>query len=367
MNQAVRFNSSDKKEKQFVMDLRKRVNDYFKSNQISPKANTAMVFKTIILINSYLLPFLAILLIPMNIWIAGLSCIIMGFGIAGIGMGVMHDACHGAYSRRNWVNHLLAGSLYLLGSNVLNWKIQHNVLHHTYTNLSGLDEDIDDKGPIRLSENKPVKWFHRYQFIYAFAFYGLMTLTMLTNDFTRLYKYHKAGLVKSQNKKMGIEFTKMMARKIIYLAAIFGLPLWLTDYTWWQILIGFFVMHWTASIILSFVFQMAHVVEGAEQPVTDPLIPTEWSVHQLHTTSDFARNNKFISWYVGGLNFQIEHHLFPNICHIHYSKLAPIVEQTAREYGIHYNLKPSFRSALLSHIYRLKELGKIKKIGSSLT
>ncbi|MBI3519158.1 MAG: acyl-CoA desaturase [Bacteroidetes bacterium] len=359
MIQPVKFIAQDKTEKQFVVDLRKRVNDYFKLNHISPKANANMVIKTIVLISSYIIPFIIILLVPMNAWLALALTVLMGFGIAGVGMGVMHDACHGAYSQKHWVNHLLSGTLYLLGSNVLNWKIQHNVLHHTYTNISGLDEDIDDKGPIRLSENKPLKWYHKYQFIYAFAFYGLMTITMLTNDFTRLFKYHQAGLVKSQNKKIAQEFVKMLFRKIIYLSVIIGLPLWLTDYTIWQILFGFFMMHWTASIILSFVFQMAHVVEGAEQPMPESNIPSDWSIHQLHTTSDFARNNKFITWYVGGLNFQIEHHLFPNICHIHYKQLAPIVEQTAKEYGIYYNLKPSFNSALLSHIYRLKELGKI--------
>lgn len=356
---AIRFISNNKHEKQFVVDLRKKVNDYFKLNHISPKANAAMVIKTIILISSYILPFVILLVVPMNPCLALGLTVLMGFGIAGIGMGVMHDACHGAYSKRHWVNQLLSGSLYLLGSNVLNWKIQHNVLHHTYTNLSGLDEDIDNKGPIRLSESKPLKWYHRYQFVYAFAFYGLMTLTMLTNDFIRLYTYHKEGLVKSQNKKIAIEFFKMLIRKIVYLSVIFGLPLLLTDFSFGQIFLGFFIMHWTASIILSFVFQMAHVVEGAEQPAVNNNIPTEWSVHQLNTTSDFARNNKFITWYVGGLNFQIEHHLFPNICHIHYKQLAPIVEQTAREYGIQYNLKPSFSSALLSHIYRLKELGRM--------
>ena len=354
----IRFTSTDKTEKQFVATLKKNVNNYFKSNHISTKANGSMVLKTIILISLYIVPYIIILAIPMNLWLAFGLTILMGIGIAGVGMGVMHDACHGAYSKKHRVNSLLAGTLYLLGSNVLNWKIQHNVLHHTYTNISGMDEDIDDKGPIRLSENKSLKWYHKYQFIYAFLFYGLMTITMLTNDFTRLYKYHKQGLIKSQNKKMWKEVIKMVFRKIIYLSLIIGLPLWLTNYSIWQILLGFFTMHWVASIILSFVFQMAHVVEGAEQPIPESNINTDWSVHQLHTTADFARNNKLLSWYVGGLNFQIEHHLFPNICHIHYREIAPIVEQTAAEFGISYNCKPTFRSALLSHIYRLKELGK---------
>ncbi len=354
----VRFTSANKDEKQFVATLRKNVNDYFKQNNLSQKANVAMVVKTIALISMYIVPYILILVIPMSSWIAlGLS-IIMGIGIAGVGMGVMHDACHGAYSKKNWVNNVLGGSIYLLGSNMLNWKIQHNVLHHTYTNISGLDEDINTKGPIRLAEQAPLRWYHKYQFLYAFAFYGLMTITMLTNDFTRLFQYNKAGLVKSQNKDVTSEYIKMLLRKVVYLIVILGLPLWLTDFTWYQILIGFFVMHWVASIILSFVFQMAHVVEGAEQPIMENELHTDWHVHQLKTTSDFARNSKLLSWYVGGLNYQIEHHLFPNICHIHYPKLAPIVERTAHEFGIPYNLKSSFGSALMSHVERLKELGR---------
>ena len=158
---------------------------------------------------------------------------------------------------------LLAGSLYLLGSNVLNWKIQHNVLHHTYTNIQGLDEDIDHKGPIRLSEHTPLKKVHRFQYIYALFFYGLMTIVMLTNDFTRLRRYSKMGLLTTQGKNLRKEFIKMLLRKTVYLSLIFGLPLWLTSFSFWQILFGFFIMHWVASIILSFVFQMAHVVEGA--------------------------------------------------------------------------------------------------------
>lgn len=354
----IRFTANDQKEKQFAAALRKNVNDYFKNNHLSTKANTSMIIKTVLLVSLYLVPFALVLSVPVNSWLALLCAAVMGIGIAGVGMGVMHDACHGAYSRKHWVNELLAGSLYLLGSNVLNWKIQHNVLHHTYTNLSGYDEDIDSKGPIRLSNQMPLKKIHRFQFIYAFFFYGLMTLAMLTNDFTRLYKYSKMGLLNTQNKRLRNEFFKMLIRKIIYLSLILGLPLWLTPFTFWQVLAGFLAMHWVASIILSFVFQMAHVVQGADQPEVRPVIQTEWHVHQLNTTSDFAHKNRLLSWYVGGLNFQVEHHLFPGICHVHYKALAPIVEQTARQYGVAYHSLPTFRAALLSHLQRLKQLGR---------
>jgi linoleoyl-CoA desaturase len=356
---SIRFNTTDARDREFVATLRKNVSDYFKENNISQKANGAMWFKAIALIAIYVVPFVLILTIPMNAWWAFFWCIIMGIGIAGVGMGIMHDATHGAFSKKQWVNDLFAGTLYLLGSNILNWKIQHNVLHHTYTNISGMDEDIADKGPLRLSENRPLKKYHKFQQYYAFIFYGMMTLVMLTNDFIRLSGYAKADLLKAQNKELAPEFLKMFIRKILYLTVIFGLPLWLTDFSFWQILGGFLMMHWVASIILSFVFQMAHVVEGAEQFSEAPMMSNEWHVHQLHTTSDFARNSPILSWYVGGLNYQIEHHLFPSICHVHYKQLAPIVQRTAEMYGIPYNLKPGFGAALISHFKQLKRLGEV--------
>ncbi|MGG9962495.1 fatty acid desaturase family protein [Ferruginibacter sp. SUN106] len=353
----VQFKSEQKTEREFVNTLRKNVSDYFKTNHISTKANAAMVFKTVVMVLVYILPFVLLLTVPMPALAALGLCIVMGIGIAGVGMSVMHDACHGAYSRKHWVNDILGGSLYLLGSNVLNWKIQHNVLHHTYTNIAGLDEDIAAKGPIRLAMETPVKKHHKFQFIFAFVFYGMMTIAKLINDFLNLFKYNKKGLVREQHGDLRSEFIKMALRKLVYLAVIFGLPLWLTDFKWYQVLVGFIVMHWVASMILSFVFQLAHVVEGAEQPFEESENYSNWHVHQLRTTSDFARHNKLLGWYVGGLNFQIEHHLFPNICHIHYNKIAPIVQKTALEYGFPYNLKPSFGSAFSSHIKMLKELG----------
>lgn len=353
----ITFKSQANFEKDFVNHLRKNVSDYFKTNHISTKGNAAMVFKTVAMTAMYVVPFILILIIPMSLWAAAGLCIVMGIGIAGVGMSVMHDACHGAYSRHHWINRMLGGTLYLLGSNVLNWKIQHNVLHHTYTNIAGMDEDIAAKGPIRLAAQTPLKKHHRYQYLFVFIFYGMMTFAKLINDFPNLFKYNKKGLVRQQHGELRSEFIKMALRKLLYLAVVFGLPLWLTDFTWYQLLIGFVIMHWVASMILSFVFQLAHVVEGAEQPFEESEHYANWHVHQLRTTADFARNNKILGWYIGGLNFQIEHHLFPNICHIHYSKIAPIVQNTALQYGIPYNLKPSLGSALSSHIKMLKQLG----------
>ena len=357
---SIRFVSKDIHQKEFANAVRKNVNEYFRTKGISKKANMTMYIQTFVMLSLYITPFVLACTVPMSIWMGMLMMLIMGIGAAGVGMCVMHDSAHGSFSDKEWVNNFFAGTMYLLGSGVMNWKVQHNMLHHTYTNISGYDEDIDSRGPLRLSENAPLRKIHHYQYITAFFFYGLLTLSKLVGDLAQLRLYNKEGLTRQQNISPPTESIKLIFVKIAYVSLFIVLPIIITPFTWWQVILGFLIMHWTLGCILSTVFQMAHVVEGTSQPMPDAngVISSEWAVHELKTTSDFARNNHFLNWYVGGLNFQIEHHLFPNICHVHYQKIAPIVERTAKEYGFTYNLKPSFMAALISHVHRLKELGR---------
>ncbi len=356
----IKFVNDQINHKKFAAAVRLNVNNYFKENSISTKGNITLVSQTAAMLTLYIAPFILLLTIPVNVWVALPLTILMGIGMAGIGMCVMHDAVHGSYSNKDWVNKLMGATMYLLGSNVFNWKVQHNIFHHAYTNIDGYDEDIGAKGPIRLSQYAPLKKNHRYQYIHAFFFYGLLTISKLIKDFEQLAKYNKEGITQKHNINPKWEYIKMVIVKSIYVFTFIGLPILVTGFSWWQVLLGFLIMHWTAGCILSTIFQMAHVVEGAKQikPDAEGIINTEWAVHELLTTSDFARNNLFLNWYIGGLNFQIEHHLFPNICHVHYCKIAPIVEKTAHEFGLTYNLKPTFLKALRSHVYRLKQLGE---------
>jgi linoleoyl-CoA desaturase len=356
------YGENPKPESQFASALRKNVNEYFKKKNISQKGNLTLVFQTIVMFSLYLVPFILILLVSVTWWMGLLLSATMGIGIAGIGMCVMHDALHGSYSKKEWVNRLFGSTMYLLGGSVFTWKMQHNVLHHTFTNIDGSDEDIKSRGLIRLSENAPLKRIHRYQYLHAFFFYGLMTLSKIVNDFIQLARYNKTGVTRQYNASPTGQYFKLIGIKILYLFACVGLPILFTHFSWWQVITGFMIMHWVAGFILSTVFQMAHVVEGAEQPLPDTggVINHDWAVHEVRTTSDFARNNRFINWCIGGLNFQIEHHLFPYISHVHYRKIAPIVESTARQFGLTYNLKPSFANAISSHVKRLKELGRVR-------
>ena len=358
MKSSVKFNNQPQAD--FFHTLRKRVNDHFKENNITRYGNREMVLKTIILLGAYLGSFAAILFLPISAWFFLPLTLIMGFAMAGIGMSVMHDAMHGSYSKNATVNKYLGRTLNFLGGSSFIWNIQHNVLHHTYTNIHGLDEDIETKVIVRLCKHAPIKHFYRFQHVYVFFAYGLMTLLMLISDFIKLFKYHKKGILEKQKARTSLEYVKMALYKGFYLFMMIALPLLITPLVWWQVLIGFLIIHLTAGYILSIVFQLAHIVEGAEQPIPDSEgnIQNAWAVHQLQTTANFSRDNRILNWYVGGLNFQIEHHLFPNICHVHYRNLSAIVQKTAEEFELPYNLKPSFIDAMQSHIRMLKILGR---------
>src|SRR5690606_3625467 len=200
----LKFVSKDKG--QFTTALRKNVNSYFREKGISTKGNFSMVFKAIAMIACYLLPFILMLTLPMSNWLIFPLSVAMGIGMAGVGMGVMHDAMHGSFSKRGWLNKMFSSSMYLIGGNIFNWKIQHNILHHTYTNVEGYDEDIEPKASLRLSKQTPLKKAHRYQHLYAFFLYCLMTISRIFSEFPRLLKYSRAGFVKLQGSTAKREF-----------------------------------------------------------------------------------------------------------------------------------------------------------------
>jgi linoleoyl-CoA desaturase len=346
----------------FTSTLNMRISEYFKSNDISRHANTQMVVKTICMFLMYFGPY-ALLISGLftNIWILLGLVVVMSFGLAGIGLSVMHDANHGAYSKRNWINTMLGYSLNLIGANSFNWKIQHNVLHHTYTNVHDTDEDISPRGVIRMTPHSDWKSMHKFQFVYAWFLYGLLTIVwMCVKDFVRIVKYQKSGMVKKQKASIRKEWIILIITKVVYVSYIFLIPLFFTPFAWWQILIAFVIMHYITGFILAIIFQPAHVIEGTEFPLPNDEnnLENNWAIHQLHTTTNFANNSRIFSWYIGGLNFQIEHHLFPNICHVHYRKISGIVRNTAKEFDLPYKSTRTFVDALVSHGKFLKELGK---------
>lgn len=358
--QTIKFTASEPTD--FHKTLRKKVNDYFKAKNISRHANSNMVLKSIFMLTLYIAPFVLINTIVTNSWVALGMWALMGFGTAGIGLSIMHDANHGAYSKNATVNKFVGYSLLILGGSDLNWRIQHNVLHHTYTNIEGMDEDIDAPSAIlRFSPHSPLNKLHRYQYLYAWFFYGLMTLMwFVTKDYQQAIRYHKKGLLKSQNTTLGKHLATIIISKVIYAAIILGVPFLFAPTAWYITVIGFLIMQFIGGLVLGIIFQPAHVLPATDYPLPDPTgnIENDWAIHQLYTTANFAPKAKLFSWYVGGLNYQVEHHLFPNICHVHYPAISKIVKETAAEYGLPYYSMDTFREAIYEHGKMLYQLGR---------
>jgi linoleoyl-CoA desaturase len=342
------------------------VDDYFKSKKLSPYADTKMWLKTAIMLLLYFGPYFIIVsgISSGNLFLFYSSWLVMGFGMIGIGTSVMHDAHHGTYSPNKKVNTSIGYILEVIGGYSATWKIQHNLLHHTYTNITGLDEDIDSIKLLRFSPRQPKYWFHKYQYIYAWFFYMIMTLYWMTaKDYRQVIRYQQHNLLVKQKISLTKAIYSITLYKLFYYAYIIVLPILFSGMVWYHVVSGFLLMHFVAGLFLSCIFQPAHVMESSEyaMPVISEgksQMENSWAIHEVANTTDFAPNNSALTWFIGALNFQIEHHLFTGVCHVHYKKLAPIIKSACEEYNIPYHVQPSFRKALYEHLKMLKLLGR---------
>ena len=346
-------------DRDFVRALKREVNAYFEENQISRRANGAMKRKTVVMLSLLFVPYLLIMSNQCSLLSMWGLAILMGMGVAGVGFSVTHDALHGSYSASRRVNGSLGLVLDLMGASSYVWKLRHNVMHHTYTNIQGADVDLDVSVLLRLSPGSRHHAMQRYQRFYAFGAYCFATLHwVLVKDYINIFR-RSMGPYREIRHKPG-QVALMFAMKLLYYCNSIVLPLWLLDLTWWQFALGFLSFHFTAGFLLTVVFQLAHVVEGPSHYATkgDEQMEDAWMVHQLRTTANFAKRNRPLSWFIGGLNYQIEHHLFPNICSIHYAALSPIVKRVARAHGVPYFEHATLRAAIASHYRTLCRLAE---------
>ena len=355
----VRFN---RKPSDFSKTLKERVDAYFKENGLSRQGDWRMYAKTVLMLGLFFTPWAFIAFggtgAGWQFWVAE---IVMGFGLAGIGLNVMHDANHGSFSKHKWVNQTVSYVLDLVGGSSALWRIQHNVLHHSFTNIEGLDEDIDTPGILRFTPNRPLKKIHKLQFIYAWGFYSIMTLFWMTaKDWLALARYRKKGLVKSSGSSVGQLTRDLIISKLLYFGYIMVLPALFSGLPFWKIIVGWMVMHAVTGLILASIFQPAHVLEDLQfaQGEKGASMEDDNLSHQLKSTANFGTRSRLFTWMCGGLNHQIEHHLFPQVCHIHFSDLAPIVRKTAEEFGLPYRSSTTFAGALALHTKMLWKLGR---------
>ena len=351
--------SFNNKVSSFHQELKSSVELYFSNNQVKKTGNWKLYIKAIILVPAAIGLYLNLLFAHLTLIPGILLSGFLGFVLASIGFNIMHDACHGSYSRKPWVNNLMGLSLNMLGGNAFIWKFKHNIIHHTYTNIDGIDDDIAKSPAMRQCESQ--KWVkaHRFQHIYMIFLYAISSFLWVSMmDFE---KYFKQKIHNTSLQKMDFgEHIIFWLSKLVYVLFYIVIPVHFTGWQAWAI--GFSCMHIMLGLTLALVFQLAHVVEDAEfvfAPGIEPQkIEEEWAIHQVRTTANFAPKNKLVSWFVGGLNFQIEHHLFPKVSHVHYPAIAEIVKRICVKHQVHYNEFKTMTAAVASHFRKMKSLGR---------
>lgn len=357
MSQKIKFSSASGSG--FYATIRSRVDQFFIQNQLSQHANAQMWGKTIFFLVGFTGIYLVIITNLLSAWMLLPLAAALGIFSAFVGFNVCHDAIHGALSGKKKVNKLFGFIFNLIGANPYVWSITHNIVHHTYTNIPGHDEDIEvAPGLIRISGEDKVNPIQRYQHWYAFPLYSLASLSwVFRKDYVKFFQ-KKIGAHKSKHPKR--EYFNLFFYKALYYFLFIALPLLVLDVSWWQFLIGFLLLHIAEGLTMGLVFQLAHVVEGTDfpQPNESGQIEEAWAEHQMRTTANFATHNKLAAFFLGGLNRQIEHHLFPKVCHIHYGEISVIVKKTAIEFNLPYIENKSFLSALRSHFLTLKKFSK---------
>ncbi|MGI8892138.1 MAG: fatty acid desaturase family protein [Bacteroidia bacterium] len=351
----VTFNN---KENIFFQSVKNSVNNYFAEKGMKKTGNWRLYHKAIILIPLSVFLYIYLLTAQYSVLTGVLLSIVFGLALVSIAFNIMHDACHGSFSRKKWVNDIMGHTMNALGSSAFVWKIKHNVVHHTYTNIDGVDDDIA-KSPL-LRHCPSQKWVpaHRFQFVYMFLLYMLSTILWVF--ITDQIKYFQKKIIVTDMKMPVKEHIIYWGTKVLYLLFYCIIPIIAVGWEVW--LVGYLIMNMTMGLTLSLVFQLAHVVEKTEfvDALTEVKIESEWAIHEIKTTANFAMNNPIVTWFVGGLNYQVEHHLFPKVSHIHYPAISKIVKDQCEKFGIPYHAYDTMSAAVLSHVKFMKQLGSNK-------
>jgi linoleoyl-CoA desaturase len=349
----VKFNSADA----FIRELRRRVDDYFKQTGQNPRDCPRMYFKTATILAGFVATYILLVFVVSSWWLVIPLAILLGLGMAAIGFNIQHDAGHRAYSDKQWVNKLMAMSLDLIGGSSYLWDWKHNSIHHTYPNITGHDDDIDVGILGRLSPHQKWYWFHRLQGIYLWPLYGFLAIKW--HFFDDYYTVARGKIGQHRVKRpRGWDLVVFVGGKLTFISWAFIIPM--LFHPFWSVVATYMLAAFTSGVVLSVVFQLAHCVEEASFPMPDEngRMSSDWAIHQVQTTVDFSRRNRFLSWYMGGLNFQVEHHLFHRICHIHYPALSEVVENTCKEFGIKYLNNTTFAEAVASHFRWLQQMSR---------
>jgi|WetSurMetagenome_2_1015567.scaffolds.fasta_scaffold88235_1 linoleoyl-CoA desaturase len=342
----------------FEIDLRRRVDDYFRQGKGQPKTGSWRMFlKTAVILTCFTASYVLLVFFADTVWQALPLAVLLGLFTAAIGFNIAHDGGHRAYSKTAWVNKAAAVTMDLVGSSSYLWFWKHTVIHHRYVNITGYDNDINLGMLGRLSPHNKRLPFHRWQHLYLWPLYGLLAVKWeFINDFRQIRSGRLGG--HRFPRPVGGELVIFVVGKVVFFAWAIFIPLMLHSFP--TVLLYYLVAVVMLGTTMAVVFQLPHCVAQAEFPIPRGdmgRMEAPWAVHQARATLDFGRSNRVLRWSLGGLNFHLEHHLFPTICHIHYPAITWIVEQACRDHGIKYAEHKSFLTGLLAHFRWLRRMG----------
>lgn len=344
---------------EFIRATRQEVEEYLRPRWTRLRGHLQLYVKTIVAFGLTLTSWLLLMLASPGVvlGLAGLAGLVAGTTLTAF--CVQHDANHGAYFRTRRSNHLMGWTAdAMLGFSSYAWRVKHNVAHHTYTNVDGYDDDITQVPIARLLPSQRPRPWYRLQQYYIWPLYSLMGLRWQTvgdiSAFVRGSIGHSALRAPRRWDLVGL-----VAGKAIFACWAFVLPMLV--YPWWVVLVAYAGFTMVTSLIMAVTFQLAHCVEEADFASAEQLSAEKrvWAVHEVETTVDFCPRNPVLTWVLGGLNFQIEHHLFPRVPHTHYARIAEIVRRNAAAYGVRYTAQPSLGFALRSHFRHLRTMGRM--------
>ncbi len=342
----------------FQAEVKRRVGEYFQATGKTERGGWRIYTKTLFVFGWMIASYIALVFFSPTLWLAVPLAISLAAAMAASAFCVQHDGGHKAYSNLPWVNKLAALSLDFIGASSYFWYWKHSVFHHTYSNIPGQDTDIELGAVMRLCPQHQRLWFHRWQHLYLWVLYGVMAARWhLWGDFKDWF----AGSMGPHPipRPKGFDLIVFLGCKAFSIGWLIVLPL--CYHEWWLVAVFYLFITGMMGVFLSVVFQLAHCVEEADFP--SPIEGTmrmenAWAIHQVQTTADFARTSRLLTFLLGGLNFQIEHHLMPHICHVHYPALSPIVEDVCKEYGVRFSSHPTFWAGIVSHYRWLKHMGR---------
>jgi linoleoyl-CoA desaturase len=344
-------------DKAFQLQLHRRVDDYFRGGGHRRRDIVQWYIKAASILFLFSVSYALLMFVASTWWQMVPLAIVLAFATVGIGFNIMHDAGHGAVSRHRFINRLMAHSLDIVGGSSYLWRWKHGVLHHTYSNITDHDMDVS-LGPLaRFTPFQPHHSHQRWQQWYVWLLYGLMAIKWQFFDDFRTLATGKIGPHHIPRPR-GADLVWLIACKLCFFMLAFAVPLW--SHPFWAVAGLYLLYAVVLGVSLSVVFQLAHCVEEAEFPNVAAgvrIVDNPWAIHQVETTVNFSHGNRVLTWLLGGLNYQIEHHLFPDVCHCNYPALSALVKKTCGEFGIEYKEHPSFGAGLRSHFRWLRRMG----------